>query len=167
MKLARTSMKLILALTVALAASAACSAQDRYAEGSFDRTLKVSGAVDLTVATGSGSITVRPGDNTSVRVSAKIRVSEGWHISLGEAEDKVKRLEANPPIEQSGNTIRIGEIRVEDLRRNVSISYEVSAPADTRLRSSIASPRHTLDASNGPPELTTPPLGTHHRTTAT
>jgi hypothetical protein len=161
MKLARFSMNAALALTMALAASAACSAQDRYAEGSFDRTLKVSGAVDLTVATGAGSITVRPGDNSSVHVSAKIRVNEGWHISLGEAQDKVKRLEANPPIEQNGNTIRIGEIRDEDLRRNVSISYEVSTPADTRLRSSSGSGSQTIEGMKGPAEISTGSGGLH------
>jgi DUF4097 and DUF4098 domain-containing protein YvlB len=148
-------MNAALALSLALAASAACSAQDRYAEGSFDRTLKVSGAVDLTVATGAGSITVRPGDSSSVHVSARIRVSEGWHISLSEAQDKVKRLEANPPIEQSGNTIHIGEIRDEDLRRNVSISYEVSTPEDTKLRSSSGSGSQTIDGLKGPAEVST------------
>jgi len=161
MKLARFSLNAALALTVALAASAACSAQDRYAEGSFDRTLKVSGAVDLTVATGSGSITVRPGDSSSVHVSAKIRVSEGWHISFSEAQDKVKRLEANPPIEQSGNVIHIGEIRDEELRHNVSISYEVTSPADTRLRSSSGSGSQTIDGMKGPAEISTGSGGLH------
>ena len=62
MKLSNLSRNAALAITAALAFSIACSAQDRAAEGSFDRTLKVSGAVDLTVSTGAGSITVRPGD---------------------------------------------------------------------------------------------------------
>jgi hypothetical protein len=163
MKLARFSMNALLALTVALAASAAGSAQDRYAEGSFDRTLKVTGAVDLSVATGSGSISVRAGDSSSVHVSAKIRVSEGWHISMSEAQDKVKKLEANPPIEQSGNTIHIGEIRDEELRRNVSISYEVSAPADTKLVSSSGSGSQTLEGLKGPVETSTG-SGTIHLT---
>jgi len=161
MRLARTSLKLMLALTVALAASMTCTADDRYAEGSFDRTLKISGSVDLTVATGSGSISVRPGDNSSVHVSAKIRVNEGWHVTLGEAQSKVKQLEANPPIEQSGNTIRIGEIRDEELRRNVSISYEVSTPADTKLRSSSGSGGQTIDGMKGPAEVSTGSGGIH------
>jgi DUF4097 and DUF4098 domain-containing protein YvlB len=155
MKLARNSMKIMLALTVALAASMACTADDRYAEGSFDRTLKTSGAVDLTVETGSGSISVRAGDGSSVHISARIRVSEGWHITMGEAQAKVKKLEANPPIEQNGNVIHIGEIRDEDLRRNVSISYEVTAPADTRLRSSSGSGGQTIDGMKGPAEVST------------
>jgi hypothetical protein len=163
MKLARYSPKLItvallaLAMTMAgaLAASVANGASDYFAEGSFDRTLKVSGAVDLTIATGSGSISVRSGDASSVHVSARIRVSEGWHISDSEAKDKVSKLEANPPIEQDGNTIRIGEIRDEELRHNVSISYEVVTPAESRLHSSTGSGSQTIDGVRGPVEATT------------
>jgi hypothetical protein len=155
MKLAKNSMKIMLALSVALAASMTCAADDRYAEGAFDRTMKTSGAVDLTVETGAGSISVRSGDGSSVHVTAKIRVSEGWHVTMAEAQDKVKKLEANPPIEQSGNTIHIGEIRDEELRRNVSISYEISAPADTKLRSSTGSGSQTLEGLKGPVETST------------
>ncbi len=102
MKLAKYSTKALLALTIAAAASVTCAAQDRAAEGSFDRTLKVSGAVNLTVETGSGSIAVRAGDSSSVHISAKIRVNEGWHVSMNEAKDKVSKLEANPPIRTAG-----------------------------------------------------------------
>jgi DUF4097 and DUF4098 domain-containing protein YvlB len=161
MKLAKNSMKIMLALTVALTASMACAAQDKYAEGTFDRTLKTSGAVDLTVETGSGSISVHAGDGSSVHVSAKIRVNEDWHVSTSDAEAKVKKLEANPPIEQSGNTIHIGEIRDEDLRRNVSISYEISAPADTKLHSSTGSGSQTLEGLKGPLETSTGSGGIH------
>jgi DUF4097 and DUF4098 domain-containing protein YvlB len=155
MKLAKNSMKIILALTMALTASMACAAQDRYAEGAFDRTLKTSGTVDLTVETGSGSISVHAGDGSSVHISAKIRVNEDWHGSTSDAQAKVKKLEANPPIEQSGNTIHIGEIRDEDLRRNVSISYEITAPADTKLHSSTGSGNETLEGLKGPVETST------------
>jgi DUF4097 and DUF4098 domain-containing protein YvlB len=161
MKLAKNSMKIMLALSVALTASMACAAQDKYAEGAFDRTLKTSGAVDLTVETGSGSISVHAGDSSSVHVTAKIRVNEDWHVSTSDAEAKVKRLEANPPIEQSGNTIHIGEIRDEDLRRNVSISYEISAPADTKLHSSTGSGSQTLEGLKGPLETSTGSGGIH------
>ena len=34
-------------------------------------------------------------------------------------------MEANPPILQSGNDLRIGHIDDPELRRNISISYEV------------------------------------------
>jgi len=150
-----TLLALAMTITVALAATVTRAADDNYAEGSFDLTLKVSGAVDLTISTGSGSINVRAGDASSVQVSARIRVNEGWHISDSEAKDKVSRLEANPPIEQEGNTIRIGEIRDEELRRNVSISYEVVTPAESRLHSTTGSGSQTVEGVRGPVEATT------------
>src|ERR1700739_4703219 len=42
-------------------------------EGHFDRTLSVTGAVDLTVQTGSGNIAVKPGDSSKVEIRATIR----------------------------------------------------------------------------------------------
>jgi hypothetical protein len=128
---------------------------DNYAEGQFDKTLKVSGAVNLTVRTGSGSISVRTGDGSSVHVIGRIRVHEGWGISEAAAKDKVHKLETNPPIEQDGNTIRIGEIRDEELRRNVSISYEVVTPTETQLHSSTGSGSQMVEGVRGPVEATT------------
>jgi DUF4097 and DUF4098 domain-containing protein YvlB len=155
MKLAKFSRIAMTVLAVALIASAASLARNTVAEGSFDKTLKVNGAVDLTVSTGSGSISVHTGDASSVHVSARIRVNDGWRISDSEARDKVRRIEANPPVEQEGNTIRIGEIRDEELRRNVSISYEVITPVDTRLRASTGSGSETLEGVRGPVEAST------------
>ena len=82
-------------------------------------------------------------------------MNEDWHISESEAKDKVGKIEANPPIEQQGNTIHIGEIRDEELRRNVSISYEISTPADTQLKSSTGSGSETLEGVKGPVEAST------------
>src|SRR5437762_4657774 len=110
-------------------------------EGTFDRTLNVSsGNVDLDVRTGSGSITVRSGSGNTVSVHAKIQARDNWLWNSGpSAEEKVKKLQANPPIEQSGNFIRIGHIEDESLRNNISISYEIVTPHDSRLHSSTGS----------------------------
>src|ERR1700686_3049284 len=114
MRRARIWGPAIAVLGIFLAATAAHpnranAADDNYAEGQFDKTLKVTGAVNLTVDTGSGSISVRPGDGSTVHVVGRIRVHEGWGISDAAAKDKVRKLETNPPIVQDGNTIRIGE----------------------------------------------------------
>ena len=76
-------------------------------EGSFQRTLRVTGSVNLDVATGSGTIEVRTGSSNEVRITGRIRVHDWFG---GNADDKIKRLENNPPIEQNGNDIRIGHI---------------------------------------------------------
>ena len=113
------------------------------AEGSFQRTLPVTGTVNLEVTTGSGSIQVRTGSSNEVRVTGHIKATD-W-FGGGNAEQKVKALESNPPIQQSGNDIRIGHVEDPALRRNVSISYELVVPADTQLRSHTGSGNQTVE----------------------
>jgi len=160
MRIARTWWAAYAVLGIFLAVTAARPAKahtpdDNYVEGQFDKTLKVSGAVNLSVSTGSGTISVRAGDGSTVHVVGRIRVSESWGTSEAAAKDKVRQLETNPPIEQDGNTIHIGENRDEDLRRNVSISYEVITPAETQLRASTGSGSQTLEGVHGPVEAST------------
>lgn len=120
-------------------------------EGSFDRTLKVSGHVDLDVQSGSGNITVHPGDSSSVVVKGRIRVSESWFGGGGlSAEEKVKRIEQNPPIEQNGNSLRIGHLQDEALRNNISISYDISVPKDTSVQAHAGSGDEHISDINGP-----------------
>lgn len=148
MKYTLRSLMAVLALA-SLAAVAPLTVQAAV-EGQFERTLKVSGPVDLEVTTGSGNITVRPGDAGSVRVKGTIRATDSW-LGLGQtAEEKVRTLEASPPIEQTGNTIRIGRVADRELRRNVSISYEVVVPVETRLRADTGSGDHSIEGIRGP-----------------
>ena len=106
------------------------------AEASFERALSVSGPVDLNVTTGSGNISVRPGSGDTVRVVGRIKARDD---SAQGAEEKARYIAANPPIEQTGSTIRIGRIDKEEYRRNVSISYEIETPAETRLKAESGS----------------------------
>jgi DUF4097 and DUF4098 domain-containing protein YvlB len=123
------------------------------AEGHFERTLKVSGPVELEVATGSGSIKVRAGEASSVRVYGTIRSSGG--LFGGDAERKVRYLESNPPIEQHGNVIKVGRLDDPELQRNISLSYELVVPVETRLRSASGSGNETIDGIAGPLEAST------------
>ncbi|HKW17857.1 MAG TPA: DUF4097 family beta strand repeat-containing protein [Terriglobales bacterium] len=122
------------------------------ARGEFERTLQVSGAVDLQLETGSGSIDVHRGGSNQVRVVGHIYASE-WFDSNADA--KVKKLENNPPIQQSGNDIRIGHIDDPELKRNISISYEVTVPASTQLRASSGSGSQQISDISGPVEANT------------
>lgn len=122
-------------------------------EGKFERTLNVTGAVDLEVTSGSGRIDVRTGNSSIVQVYGLIRASNDWRSN---AQEKVRYLEANPPIEQSGNVIRIGRIDNEAYRNNVSISYELVVPAETQVHAKTGSGglkiegvRRPVDASTG------------------
>lgn len=121
-------------------------------EGHFDRTLTVSGPVDLDVTTGSGNITIHPGDAGKVEVHATIRANESWRWSDKDAESRVQYLEQHPPIEQNGNVITIGHVEDRDLLRNISISYNIVTPAQTHLHSATGSGNQTVDGLAGPAE---------------
>ncbi len=54
-------------------------------------------------------------------------------------EQRIAQIQAHPPIEQTGNTIRIGVTADDPLYRNVSISYELSVPAQTRVQARTGS----------------------------
>lgn len=142
------SARAISSLTLSLL-MAAMTAPIALAEtqGSFERTLKVSGAVDLEIETGSGSVNVRTGGSNTVHVSGTIKASN-WFGA--DPTEKIRRIEANPPIQQSGNDIRIGHLVDPELRRNISISYEVEVPPETRLRSHTGSGGQTIQGIRGP-----------------
>jgi Putative adhesin len=124
-------------VALALAAGASLAASGCAPEpvlGSFERTLEVAGPVDLTVRTIAGAIAVRAGDSTSVRVTGRMAVAIGWIPGDAAAHEQLRRLESDPPIEQNGNTIVIGELRVDAPQKwTVAIAYELVVPAGTRV----------------------------------
>ena len=101
--------------------------------GTFDRTLQVSGPVDLDIVSASGNIKIHPGGNASVSIHATIRARSSW-TGLS-ASEKIKRLQEHPPIEQQGNSIHVGKIEDRELLQNVSIDYDVTVPAQTKVSS--------------------------------
>lgn len=107
-------------------------------DGRFERTLKVTGMPQVEVSTGSGNIAVHTGDTSSVRVIGHIHANHNWLFG-GRDLDKVKRIETNPPIEQTGNIIKIGRINDPELKRNISIDFEVWVPEQTTTRASSGS----------------------------
>jgi DUF4097 and DUF4098 domain-containing protein YvlB len=111
-------------------------------EGSFQRTLQVTGPVNLDLNTGSGSVNVRTGSSSEVQVTGHIKTTN-W--LGGNADERVKRIEANPPIQQSGNDIRIGHVDDTELLHNISISYDLVVPAETELRSHTGSGSQSVE----------------------
>jgi DUF4097 and DUF4098 domain-containing protein YvlB len=127
-------MRLLRLATIALTFSATAAFA---AEGHFDRTMNVSSGVSLNATTGSGYIHVTPGSDNQIHISAHIKSSNGWGI--GDAESRIKQIEANPPIRQSGNTVYLGPEHNEDLYRNISIDFEIQAPRSTVLHAATGS----------------------------
>jgi hypothetical protein len=111
-------------------------------EGSFQRTLQVTGPVNLDLNIGSGSVNVRTGSSSEVQVIGHIKTTN-W--LGGNADERVKRIEANPPIQQSGNDIRIGHVDDTELLHNISISYDLVVPAETELRSHTGSGSQSVE----------------------
>jgi hypothetical protein len=115
-------MKHLLAVTALLVIAAVPA---MATEATFERTLSFSGKAELTVATGSGNIHLTQGSGNQVHIFGKVK--SNW----GASDEKVREIAANPPIEQTGNIIRIGA-RHENLS-HISIDYEIQAPADAFL----------------------------------
>jgi hypothetical protein len=113
------------------------------AEGTFERSLKVTGPVMLEVETGSGNIEVHSGGAGSVHVVGHVKANRWWGSE--NEQEKVRRIQANPPIQQSGNDIRIGHIDDPELRRNISISYQITVPADAQVRGKTGSGNATVE----------------------
>jgi hypothetical protein len=150
--IATVSLRRVSVLAAALAValwSLVLPAAAQGPEGAFERTLKVAGPVDLDIQSGAGSIRVEPGAAGSVRVAARIKAGNSW-LAGGDIEKRIRQIEQNPPIEHQGNVIRIGRFADDDMARNVSISYEVTVPADTKLAAHTGSGSIAVGAVSGP-----------------
>jgi DUF4097 and DUF4098 domain-containing protein YvlB len=99
------------------------------AEGTFQRTLQVSGPARVAVETGSGDIEVKTGSAGIVKVEGHIRARSGLWDGVS-AEERVRDVQGHPPIEQSENEVRIGR---RPRWNNVSISYVVTVPDEASV----------------------------------
>lgn len=106
-------------------------------QGRFERALSVNGPVDLSVRTGSGDIDVSVGPGDRVRVVG--RITAGNQLFGNLALERVRQVEAAPPIQQNGNVIRIGDTNDDPRYQNVHISYELIVPANAQVTSRTGS----------------------------
>lgn len=118
---------MIRTLTAALVLATATAV---YADADFDRTLNVSGQADLYVSTGSGHIKITAGSDSQITVKAHVHA--GWNGG-SDVDGRIRRIVANPPIQQSGNTVRIGETNDRELYNNITIDYDITAPTSVAL----------------------------------
>lgn len=129
-------------------------ARAAHADGSFDRSLTVSGPVDLDVKTDSGGITVTRGSSGSLRVHAILKAEHGWFES-SDVESRIRELERKPPVEQTGNRIRIGYVRDRNLLKGISMRLEIQAPPDTQVRARADSGGVRVEGIRGPADCHT------------
>jgi hypothetical protein len=130
----RGALTALILSSAALVLIAGCTplAAAAASEATFERTLSVNGsALQLTVMTGSGNIQLTRGADTQIHIVGHVKA--GW----GASQSQVRQVAANPPIEQTGNIVRIGGKR-QDLR-HIRISYEIEAPANAFVNVSTGS----------------------------
>jgi DUF4097 and DUF4098 domain-containing protein YvlB len=115
------------------------------ANGSFTRTLNVAGPIRLEVTNAAGEIVIGGSADGHVHVKADIRSSGFTFVN---PQKRIDELVANPPIEQKGDTIRIGK----DLARlrNIRVSYTIDVPRETEVSTTVASGSQTIHGVRGP-----------------
>src|SRR5213078_2642170 len=133
-----------LVLLTAVAASAACNAGPSV-NGTFDRNYNVTGPIRLELTNASGDVDITDSADGKVHVRGDVRASGfGFDNPQKRLDDTV----ANPPIEQTGDTIRIG--KEMSRMRNVSIAYVIQVPRDTEVSATVASGALTIRGVRGP-----------------
>jgi|GEM_PF-1239319 len=112
-----------------MTATLACAAK-----GQFERTLTVHGPVELHVASASGDIHVRPGDDGEVHVVGHVYADNGW--GFASAADRLREVLDHPPVEQMGNVIEVGHSLHLN---NISVDYYITVPKGTEVEANSAS----------------------------
>ncbi len=100
-------------------------------QSSFDRTLPTGAHPMLTLSTNSGYIHVHPGADSQIHIVAHLHRNN--HLFSGDVEQRMDQISRNPPIQQSGNSITVGERQNTDLYRDITIDYDVAAPKGVLL----------------------------------
>jgi DUF4097 and DUF4098 domain-containing protein YvlB len=136
--------RLSLFLLSAIVALAGCESGPSVS-GAFDRSFNVTAPIRLELNNASGDVNIAGSADGKVHVRGEVRAS-GFGI-----DSTRKRLDdtlANPPIEQKGDTIRIGKDMSR--MRNISITYTIQVPRATEVDANVASGAQTIRDVTGP-----------------
>lgn len=129
-------------------AGSGCVRIDGDAEATFDRRFTVSEPVRLEVENRSGSIEISSGPSGEVRIYGEVR--HGWPFGV---PADVEEVTADPPVEQSGSTIRI--TRLPSRLSNITVSYRITVPEETTVEARTGSGRIELRGTRGTARLQT------------
>ena len=120
----------LLAFAVSATTAVAAPTTNSGVDDTFHRSLSVSSQPDLYVSNGSGNIHVYAGSGNQIEVTGHVHA--GWG-AFGDVRSRVQHIVDNPPVQQAGNTVRIGETNERSLFNNISIDYDIRVPADVAL----------------------------------
>jgi DUF4097 and DUF4098 domain-containing protein YvlB len=147
-KIGCRSIILISALVVSIAA-----AEAQAETGSFERSYEVDEPIQLEVKTDSGSIEIRSGRSGHAEVIGHAEPTRRFlRRSTKEAEELVRRFEANPPVEFTGGRLLVGRNLDKEFSRHLVISYEIVVPATTQVKSRTDSGSQSISGISGPVE---------------
>jgi hypothetical protein len=125
-------------------------------KGSFEQTLAIDTPIQLDVRTGSGSITIQNGQAGRIEIVGTIVVwRDLFRRSTEEAEEMIRLFEADPPVEYSDGRLRVGHIKDRQFRNNVSVSYKITVPFETQVKSHTGSGSQEIIGIRGPAEVST------------
>ena len=110
----------------------------------FERSFDVDEPIELDVASGPGSVTVRQGATGSATVRGELTIhgdrGGGWafwqrrtRLTTAEIEELTQQFESAPPVELSAGVLKVGHIE-DEWSRGFSVDYEVVVPAQTDVR---------------------------------
>ena len=117
------------------------SLQAFAADNTFDKTFSVTGPTRLELSNGSGNVKIHGGVDGKVHIHGK--VTGGWSL-WGSSEKNIAEAVSNPPLEQRGDTIRVG--KDTSWLKNVSIDYEIEVPHETEVDAGVASGGVTIES---------------------
>jgi DUF4097 and DUF4098 domain-containing protein YvlB len=133
-----------LILTMAAVSLAACNSGPA-ASGNFDRNYTVTGPLRLELTNASGDVDITGSADGKVHVHGDVRASG---MGFGDPRKRLDETIANPPIEQKGDTIRIGK-EMSSLR-HLSIAYTIQVPHNTEVSTSVAAGAQAVRDVRGP-----------------
>ena len=110
----------------------------------FERTIQVSDPATLDVATLRGKIEITAGVPGRVVIEGTATVRVGYNVPAN-ALDLARRVAAAPPIEHTGNAIRLRVPADDATRRAVTVSYRVQVPPDTAVETTSESGETTVE----------------------
>lgn len=125
----RTRSLVVGGLCLTALAIAAPAAAQRFP---FERSYDVGSSPVIDVSTTRGKISVRVGEPGRVTVTGAATVRVGLSVPLN-AVDLARQVAEKPPIEQSGDRLRLRSPSDPDESRAMTVNYEVRLPPHARV----------------------------------
>ncbi len=117
----------------------------------FNQAIEVGNSISLNVKTSSGNIDISKSNSGELRIDTDVKVRSFIPFEAGRI---TKRIKNNPPIEQNGNQVTIGDMSKyrfgPSLFRSISIDYDIKTPFETEVELRSSSGNQTVKDIAGP-----------------